>query len=216
MKLMLRSFLAALAVALLLSLTSVAQNDTTNNSTNRDMHKSDTSGAPLHHHDKMEKSSGSGSLSSADQTFVKKAAEGGMAEVELGNLAKDKASSSEVKQFAQRMVDDHTKANEQLKSIASEKGVTLPTSLDAKDEATKDRLSKLSGDQFDRAYMNDMVKDHTKDVSEFKKESTAAKDPDIKSFASQTLPTLEDHLKEARQIAPKANKETASRKTSGQ
>jgi putative membrane protein len=218
MKLILRNLFVALAVALLLSLTGVAQNDTTNNSTNRDMHKSDTSGAPLpkHSDNGMKSETSSGSLSSADQNFVKKAAEGGMAEVELGNLAKEKASSSEVKQFGERMVTDHSKANEQLKSIASEKGVTLPTTLDAKDQATKERLSKLSGEQFDRAYMNDMVKDHTKDVSEFKKESTSAKDPDIKSFASQTLPTLEDHLKEARQIAPKVKQETASKKTSGQ
>jgi len=214
MKSIFRSLLAVLAVALMLSLASVAQHDTTNNSTNRDMHKSDTSGAPL---DTGKSASSSGSLSAADQNFVKKAAEGGMAEVELGNLAKEKASSPEVKQFGERMVTDHTKANEQLKTLASEKGVTLPTSLDAKDEATKDRLSKLSGERFDRAYMNDMVKDHTKDVSEFKKESAAAKDPDIKSFASQTLPTLEDHLKEARQIAPKERKEAASaKKGSGQ
>jgi putative membrane protein len=218
MKPILRNLFIALAVALLLSLTGVAQNDTTNNSTNRDMHKSDTSGAPLpkHSDDTMKSETSSGSLSSADQNFVKKAAEGGMAEVELGKLAKEKASSSEVKQFGERMVTDHSKANEELKSIASQKGVTLPTTLNAKDQATKDRLSKLSGEQFDRAYMNDMVKDHTKDVSEFKKESTTAKDPDIKSFASQTLPTLEDHLKEARQIAPKVKQETASKKTSGQ
>jgi len=214
MKSIFRSLLAVLAVALMLSLASVAQHDTTNNSTNRDMQKSDTSGAPL---DTGKSASSSRSLSAADQNFVKKAAEGGMAEVELGNLAKEKASSPEVKQFGERMVTDHTKANEQLKTLASEKGVTLPTSLDAKDEATKDRLSKLSGERFDRAYMNDMVKDHTKDVSEFKKESAAAKDPDIKSFASQTLPTLEDHLKEARQIAPKERKEAASaKKGSGQ
>ena len=218
MKSMFRSFFAALAIALLLSLAGVAQNDTTNNSTNRDMHKSDTSGAPLTQKESnATETSKSGSLSAADKNFVKKAAEANMAEVELGNLAKEKASSPEVKQFGERMVTDHTKANEELKTVASEKGVTLPTDLDAKDKATKQRLEKLSGEQFDRAYMNDMVKDHTKDVSEFKKESAAAKDPAVKSYASQTLPTLEDHLKEARQIAPKTSKETASnKKSSGQ
>ena len=151
--------------------------------------------------------SGSSQLSAADQTFVKKAAQGGMAEVELGKLATQKASSEDVKKFGQRMVDDHTKANDQLKQIAGNKGVTLPTDLDSKDQALKDRLSKLDGEKFDQAYMKNMVRDHTKDVSEFRKESTSGKDSDLKSFASQTLPTLEDHLKEAKNIAPKHDKQ---------
>jgi len=112
------------------------------------------------------------------------------------------------------MVDDHSKANDQLKQLASSKGIEVPTDLSAKDKATKERLSKLSGEQFDKAYMKDMVKDHTQDVSEFKKESTSAKDPDVKNFASQTLPTLEDHLKQARSIAPKENKEARMEKKS--
>jgi putative membrane protein len=141
-----------------------------------------------------------GSLSPADQKFVMKAAQGGMAEVQLGELAKEKGSSDAVKQFGQRMVDDHSKANDQLKQLAANKGVDLPSSLDAKDEATRTRLSKLSGDAFDRAYMKDMVADHTKDVSEFRRESQSAKDPDVKNFASQTLPTLEDHLKSAKSV----------------
>ena len=156
--------------------------------------------------------SGSSQLSAADQTFVKKAAQGGMAEVELGKLATQKASSEDVKKFGQRMVDDHTKANDQLKQIAGNKGVTLPTDLDSKDQALKDRLSKLDGDKFDQAYMKNMVRDHTKDVSEFRKESTSGKDSDLKSFASQTLPTLEDHLKEAKNIAPKQDKQAMKEK----
>jgi putative membrane protein len=156
--------------------------------------------------------SGSSQLSAADQTFVKKAAQGGMAEVELGKLATQKASSEDVKKFGQRMVDDHTKANDQLKQIAGTKGVTLPTELDSKDQALKDRLSKLDGEKFDQAYMKNMVRDHTKDVSEFRKESTSGKDSDLKSFASQTLPTLEDHLKEAKNIAPKQDKQAMKEK----
>jgi putative membrane protein len=156
--------------------------------------------------------SGSSQLSAADQTFVKKAAQGGMAEVELGKLATQKASSEDVKKFGQRMVDDHTKANDQLKQIAGNKGVTLPTDLDSKDQALKDRLSKLDGEKFDQAYMKNMVRDHTKDVSEFRKESTSGKDSDLKSFASQTLPTLEDHLKEAKNIAPKQDKQAMKEK----
>ncbi|HZQ23547.1 MAG TPA: DUF4142 domain-containing protein [Terriglobales bacterium] len=151
-----------------------------------------------------------GQLDTADRTFVKKAAEGGLAEVELGQLATQKASDDEVKKFGQRMVDDHTKANDQLKQLAGTLGVQVPDHLSAKDQATKDRLSKLSGTQFDRAYMNDMVKDHTKDVVEFRHASKMAKNPEIKNFASQTLPTLQDHLKEAKSIAPKENKEASN------
>jgi putative membrane protein len=128
------------------------------------------------------------------------AAEGGMAEVELGKLATQNAESAQVKQFGQRMVDDHTKANDELKKVAEQKGVTLPTQLSAKDQASKDKLSKLKGEQFDRAYMHDMVKDHKTDVAEFQKASTTAKDSDVKNFAAQTLPTLEDHLKQAQQV----------------
>ncbi|MBV9182277.1 MAG: DUF4142 domain-containing protein [Acidobacteria bacterium] len=143
---------------------------------------------------------GSG-LTATDRIFMKKAAEGGLAEVELGQLATEKASSPEVKQFGQRMVDDHSKANDQLKQIASEKGVRLPDKPDAKDQAIKARLEKLSGEQFDRAYIQDMVSDHTKDVSEFHREARVGKDPDVKNFASQTASTIEDHLKQAKSIS---------------
>jgi putative membrane protein len=139
----------------------------------------------------------------SDRTFMRKAAEGGKAEVELGKLAQEKASSSEVKQFGERMVNDHTKAGDQLKQVAEKEGVTLPDKLNAKDAATKARLEKLSGEAFDRAYMQDMVKDHTQGVAEFRTEARNGKDPEVKNFASQTLPTLEDHLKEAKSIAPK-------------
>jgi putative membrane protein len=145
---------------------------------------------------------------------VKKAAVGGMAEVELGKLATEKASNDDVKKFGQRMVDDHSKANDQLKQLASQKGVTVPSDLEAKDKALKDRLSKLSGTEFDRAYMKNMVRDHNKDVAEFRKESKSAKDNDLKNFASQTLPTLEDHLKQAKSIAPKDDKQAMSEKPS--
>jgi putative membrane protein len=138
-------------------------------------------------------------MSSSDSTFATKAAQGGMAEVKLGQLAKDKASSQAVKDFGQKMIDDHTKANDELKSVASKDGITLPTSLDAKDQAVYDRLSKLSGAEFDRAYMRDMVTDHRTDVNEFRRESERGTNPDLKAFASKTLPTLEEHLKMAEQ-----------------
>jgi putative membrane protein len=133
-------------------------------------------------------------MTTSDNSFVTKAAEGGMAEVELGNLAVQKASDPKVKEFGQRMVTDHTKADDQLKSVAASKGITLPTALDSKDEATKHRLENLSGAAFDHAYMEDMVRDHKTDVSEFKRESDHGSDPDVKTFASQTLPILQQHL----------------------
>jgi len=151
----------------------------------------------------------SAGMTMADKTFVKKAAEGGLAEVELGKLATEKASNDQVKKFGQRMVDDHTKANEQLKDVAAQKHIDLPTEPSAKDKATKARLEKLSGEQFDRAYMRDMVMDHKTDVSEFARESQAAKDPALKNFARQTLPTLRQHLKEAEKLAPPQKKTTA-------
>ncbi len=136
-------------------------------------------------------------MKSADMTFAMKAAQGGMAEVQLGQLATTKASDPDVKAFGQRMVDDHTKANDQLKSIAQNDNMTLPTSLDAKDQAEYTKLQALSGADFDREYMRDMVKDHQKDVKEFQKEANDGHDPQIKGFASQTLPVLQEHLKMA-------------------
>jgi putative membrane protein len=148
---------------------------------------------------------GSTKLDGADHKFVTAAAEGGMAEVELGRLATEKASNSDVKQFGQRMVDDHTKANDELKSLASQKGLTLPSGISAKDQAEKDRLSKLGGADFDRAYIKYMMTDHKKDVAEFQKEANGAKDSDIKNFAAKTLPTLQDHLRTAEDIEKKVS-----------
>jgi putative membrane protein len=142
-------------------------------------------------------------LAAADQAFVKEAAIGGMAEVDLGQLAASKASNPEVKQFGQRMVDDHGKANEELKSWASQKSVNLPTELDAKHKAEHAKLEKLSGEAFDRAYMTSMVADHNKDVAEFQRQSKSAKDPDLRAWVTKTLPTLEDHQKSAKEISAK-------------
>lgn len=139
----------------------------------------------------------------ADHVFAKKAAEGGLAEIELGKLAAQKAADDDVKKFGQRMVDDHSKANDELKEVASKLGITLPSDLNATDKATKARLEKLSGAAFDRAYMATMVKDHTKDVAEFQKEAKSATNDDIKHFASSTLPTLEGHLKDAESLHSK-------------
>ena len=153
---------------------------------------------------------GASTLSSSDRSFITKAAEGGMAEVELGQLASQKASDPQVKQFAQRMVADHGKANDQLKQIASSKNVQLPTDMPAAARRERDRLSKLSGAQFDREYMSHMTSDHKKDTSLFRSTARSAKDADVKQFASSTLPTIEEHLQMAQSIA-KSTKSSASK-----
>ena len=154
------------------------------------------------HQDHMDKK-GSGQLSSQDQKFMMDAAKGGMMEVELGRLATQKASSADVKSFGQRMVDDHSKANTQLKSIATQKGVTLPTTLPADMKQEMEHLSKLSGAEFDKMYMSHMLKDHKKDVSEFEKQASKGNDSSVKGFAQQTLPTLREHLTLAQSVATK-------------
>jgi len=142
-------------------------------------------------------------LSGADRTFVMKAAEGGMAEVELGRLAASKGTDPDVKAFGQRMVDDHSKANDKLKAIATEEGVTLPSVLKGEMKTLNDKLSKASGAEFDKMYMSHMVKDHKTDVAEFEKESKNGKDSDVKGFATDTLPTLREHLQMAQTTATK-------------
>jgi putative membrane protein len=148
-------------------------------------------------------------LAHGDRKFMEEAAKGGMAEVQLGQLATQKAQSAEVKQFGQKMADDHAKANDQLKQIASSKNVELPTDLDSAHKREYDRMSKLSGADFDREYMKHMVSDHKKDIKEFKDEAKSGKDADVKQFASSTLPTLEQHLQLAEQTD--ATVRTASR-----
>ena len=156
-------------------------------------------------------SSTTSQLSSSDESFLRKAAAGGAAEVELGNLAKDKATDPDVKQFAEKMVTDHTKANDELKRLAEKKGVAISDMPDSKSKREMDRLSKLSGADFDKAYAKLMVSDHEKDVSEFQKESKDARDPEVRDFASRTLPTLQDHLRMAQEDNSKVAK---SEKTS--
>jgi putative membrane protein len=137
---------------------------------------------------------------SADSTFMMKAAQGGMAEVELGKMAVQKASSDRVKQFGQQMVDDHSRANDELKSLAAGKGMTLPGAVDAKDKATIRRLEGLQGEAFDRAYMEDMVNDHQADIAEFQREADHGSDPEVKAWAAKTLPTLQHHLQMAQDV----------------
>jgi putative membrane protein len=137
----------------------------------------------------------------ADEHFVREAAAGGMMEVELGRLAAERAASAEVKAFGQRMVTDHSKANQQLTQIATSKGLTLDTKLPAEMQQQRDHLARLSGAEFDRMYMQHMVQDHKKDVSEFEKQAEKGTDPALRTFAQQTLPTLREHLTLAQSLA---------------
>jgi putative membrane protein len=139
----------------------------------------------------------------ADEDFAMNAAKGGQMEVALGRLAASKGSNAAVRSFGRRMVTDHTKAGAKLQAIAGKKGLSLPTEMDAEQKAELDRLSQLSGAAFDRAYMELMVSDHEKDVSEFETEANSGADPQLKTFAATTLPTLKIHLKLAKQTAAK-------------
>lgn len=134
-------------------------------------------------------------MAAQDRNFLMEAAMGGMMEVELGRLATEKGASEAVKQFGQRMVDDHSKANQELMNLAQGKGITLPTTMDEKHHKDMTKLSSLSGAEFDREYAKMMLSDHRKDVSEFEKQSTRGTDADLREFAGKTLPTLQEHLK---------------------
>lgn len=145
---------------------------------------------------------GMSAMSSQDRNFLMDAAMGGMMEVELGRLAVQNGASDAVKQFGQRMVDDHSKANTELMSLATSKGITLPTELDEKHRAHVTKLSGKTGADFDREYSKMMLSDHNKDVSAFEKQSTKGADPDLKAFATRTLPTLQEHLQMAKALNP--------------
>jgi putative membrane protein len=135
-----------------------------------------------------------------DQEFVISASNANMAEVELAKLAEAKTSNAEVRDFAKLMMADHQQALADLKPIAKHQNISLPAMLDARDQALKDRLDRLSGQAFDRAYMAAMVSDHRSDVAEFRTEADKASIAEVRHYASHTLPTLEDHLKLAREI----------------
>jgi putative membrane protein len=150
-----------------------------------------------------------GGLDRSDKAFVTKAARDGKAEVMLGQLAAERGGSDAVKQFGQRMVTDHGKANDELMQLAQQKGVTVPET-DSSHKKLQDRLSKLSGAQFDREYMREMTRDHDKDVKEFQRAAKSAKDADVKAWAAKTLPVLQEHQQQAKQLAASAGKEGGS------
>src|SRR6202051_1649268 len=145
-----------------------------------------------------------GADSSPDSAFYKNAAEGGLSEVELGNLAQKKSNKESVKDFGALMGKDHTAANNKLKDVAASKNISLPTSANMGQMATKAKLEVLSGDTFDKSYIKGMIKDHEEDIAMFKKEAESGQDPDAKAFAVAALPTLRAHLKKIKSIATTA------------
>ena len=133
-------------------------------------------------------------LAGKDQRFLKNAAQGGTAETQLGELAKEKATNKGVKDLAAMIVNDHSKANQELKSLAGQKGVELPGDIEMGQKMTHQKLEKLSGSEFDKEFVQQMIKDHKKTIDLFEDASKDAKDPDVKAFADKTLPTLRGHL----------------------
>jgi putative membrane protein len=138
-------------------------------------------------------------LAEVDVDFAKEAAQGGLMEVRLGELAQQQAKSMKVKDFGQRMVDDHGQAGDKLMQIAEEKGIELPQDLSEERQGMYEDLQQKSGAEFDEAYMDEMVSDHEDDVSAFEDYVENAEDPDLRSFAEETLPTLKEHLALAKQ-----------------
>jgi putative membrane protein len=145
----------------------------------------------------------------SDQTFVQKASSGGLAEVRAGQLATERAASAEVKQFGQQMVTDHTKANQELTTLAQAKHLPVATELDQKHQALAEKLATLQGAAFDRAYLAGQVADHAQTVRLFTTEAREGHDAELKAFAAQTLPTLQEHLRMVRALAPKQSGERA-------
>ena len=143
-----------------------------------------------------------------DASFYKNAAEGGLFEVDAGNLAQQKGNTQAVKDFGSMMVTDHSAANDKLKALAASKNISLPTSASVGQMATKAKLDVLSGETFDKSYIKSQVKAHRQTIALFKKEIASGQDADAKAFATSTLPTLRTHMKDITKIAADAGVST--------
>lgn len=142
-------------------------------------------------------------LMKSEKAFITKAASAGSMEVQLGQMAQQKGTSQEIKDFGKMMATDHGKANGELSTLISNKKIKVPGKLTAKHQKMVDKFTKLSGPDFDKKYAKEMVKDHTEDVEKFRKMSEKAKDPELKAWADKTLPVLEQHLQQAKDMAQK-------------
>jgi putative membrane protein len=168
--------------------TTTTTSDTTSSGIDTSTHATTTPPAPL---------------DSTDVEFIRKAAMGGKMEVDLGNIAQSNAASDRVKNFGNMMVTDHSQANGELMQFAQSRNVVLSDSLDKKMKDHMTSMQQMKGKAFDKHYMGMMVDDHVKDVKEFEKASTGAKDPDLRAWAAKTLPVLQKHLDSAKAIRPK-------------
>jgi putative membrane protein len=144
-----------------------------------------------------------GELTEKDFKFAKDALRGGMQDVQLGELAQQKAGSPAVREFGEKAANDHQKANDQLKQIVQKRGALIPASLSHHETSRLEHLQKLSGTEFDKAYISDIVSEHKKDVKEFEKAAKNLSDPELKAFAEKTLPTLQEHLRQAENLEAK-------------
>lgn len=135
-----------------------------------------------------------------DSSFLKDAAMDGMAEVRLGELAGRQGASEDVRRFGEKLVTDHRSANQELMRLSSMKAVSVPDRLSEEGRRTVDELSGKTGADFDRAWIDQIVQDHEQDIEKFQRQAEGAQDPDVKAFASKTLPTLQDHLRRAQEI----------------
>lgn len=159
-----------------------------------------------------EQASGTAQLRNNERQFLMDASQDSLLEIELGKLAQERGSSPDVKEYGERMVEEHSKALDKAKSTASGVNVTIPEDLQAKHKTTVDRFSKMSGEEFDRAYMQHMVRDHKKAVNLFERTSKNARNEEVKNYASEALPTLRDHLEQAQKLHMQVSgKGTASR-----
>jgi putative membrane protein len=149
-------------------------------------------------------------LSHSDKSFIEDAAKGGMAEVQSGKLAEQKASDPAVKQFADRLVQDHSKANDELAQIAQSKGVKMPDKESWGERHEDSKLQKMSGADFDREFAQHSVKDHEKDIKKFEKAASKLDDPDLKAWAQKQLPVLREHLAMAQKLPGAEGQKSAS------
>ena len=145
----------------------------------------------------------SAALSQGDRDFAQHAASGGLAEVQTAQMAQQRSSSPQVKQFAQRMITDHTQANNELMQIGQQANLDLPTQPTGKDASAAQKLSGMNGTAFDQAYARDEVSDHEQDIALFRKEANSGQDPSLKAFAQKTLPILQQHLQLAQALNTK-------------
>lgn len=142
-----------------------------------------------------------GTLQPADRRFLEEAVRGNLAEITLGRLAQQRASNSQVREFAERMMNDHRRANDQVLQLADRRGLMLSNDMTTEQKAIRDRLRRLNGAAFDRAYTQAMVREHRKAVDLFSREARSGSDPEVMALAARMLPQLRTHLEHAEQLA---------------